>query len=239
MTETTMTTKTAPNRLLALWNSVIGKKVVMAVTGAVMVLFVIVHMLGNLKLFSGPEEINAYSRFLREIGWPEFGYSELLWAVRTILLSCAVLHITASTQLTRISWQARPVAYEEKKNVETTWAALTMRWSGVLLIVFVVFHIFHLSGGMVGFKPGQFQHLMVYQNVVAAFSNWPISIFYIVSMVALGFHLDHGIWSMFQTMGWVTVENTKAWRAVSRVVAVLIFAGFVSLPVSVLAGWVR
>jgi succinate dehydrogenase / fumarate reductase cytochrome b subunit len=155
------------------------------------------------------------------------------------LLCCAVLHITAATQLTRVSWQARPVAYEEKKNVETTWAALTMRWSGVLLIVFVVFHIFHLSGGMVGFKPGQFQHLMVYQNVVAAFSNWPISVFYIVSMVALGFHLDHGIWSMFQTMGWVTVENTKAWRAVSRVVAVLIFAGFVSLPVSVLAGWVR
>ena len=239
MTEITRTTETIPNRLLALWNSVIGKKVVMAVTGAVMVLFVIVHMLGNLKLFSGPEEINAYSRFLREIGQPEFGYGQLLWAVRIVLLVCAVLHVIAATQLTRISWQARPVAYEEKKNVETTWAALTMRWSGVLLIVFVVFHLFHLSGGMVGFKPGQFQHLMVYQNIVAAFSNLPISIFYIASMVALGFHLDHGIWSMFQTMGWVTVENTKAWRAVSRVVAVLIFAGFVSVPVSVLAGWVR
>lgn len=239
MTEITRTTETIPNRLLALWNSVIGKKVVMAVTGAVMVLFVIGHMLGNLKLFSGPEEINAYSRFLREIGQPEFGYGQLLWAVRIILLVCAVLHVIAATQLTRISWQARPVAYEEKKNVETTWAALTMRWSGVLLIVFVVFHLFHLSGGMVGFKPGQFQHLMVYQNIVAAFSNLPISIFYIASMVALGFHLDHGIWSMFQTMGWVTVENTKAWRAVSRVVAVLIFAGFVSVPVSVLAGWVR
>lgn len=234
-----MITKTPPNRLLELWNSVIGKKVVMAVTGAVMVLFVIGHMLGNLKLFSGAESINAYSRFLREIGGPEFGYSQLLWAVRTILLACAVLHITAATQLTRISWQARPVAYKEKKNVETTWAALTMRWSGVLLIVFVVFHLFHLSGGMVGFKAGQFHHLMVYQNAVAAFSNWPISIFYIVSMVALGFHLDHGIWSMFQTMGWVTVENTRAWRAVSRVVAVLIFAGFVSVPISVLAGWVR
>ena len=239
MTETTMATKTAPTRLLVLWNSVIGKKVVMAVTGAVMVLFVIGHMLGNLKLFSGPEAINAYSRSLREIGRPEFGYGQLLWAVRIVLIVCAVLHITAAAQLTRISWQARPVAYEKKKSVETTWAALTMRWSGVLLIVFVVFHLFHLSGGMVGFKPGQFHHLMVYENVVAAFSIWPISIFYIVSMVALGFHLDHGIWSMFQTMGWVTVENTKAWRAVSRVVAVLIFAGFVSLPVSVLAGWVR
>lgn len=234
-----MITKTAPNRLLALWNSMIGKKVVMAVTGAVLVLFVIGHMLGNLKIFSGPEEINAYSRFLREVGWPEFGYGQLLWAVRIVLLVCALLHITAAAQLTRISWQARPVGYEEKKNVETTWAALTMRWSGVLLVVFIVFHLFHLTGGMVGFKPGQFQHLMVYQNVVAGFSNWPISIFYIVSMGALGLHLDHGIWSMLQTLGWVTVENTRLWRAVSRGTAVVIFAGFVSVPVSVLAGWVR
>jgi succinate dehydrogenase / fumarate reductase cytochrome b subunit len=98
-----MTAETVPNRLLALWNSVIGKKVVMAVTGAVMVLFVIGHMLGNLKIFSGPEKINVYSRFLREIGWPEFGYSQLFWAVRIVLLACVVLHVTAATQLMRIS----------------------------------------------------------------------------------------------------------------------------------------
>ena len=170
MTETTAATKAAPNRLLALWSSVIGKKVVMAVTGAVLILFVIAHMVGNLKIFSGPEEINAYSRFLREVGWPELGYGQLLWIVRSVLFLCVILHITAAVQLTRLNWQARPVGYESRKNVETTWGAVTMRWGGVLLAVFIVFHLFHFTGGMVGFQPGQFEHLMVYQNVVAGFS---------------------------------------------------------------------
>jgi succinate dehydrogenase / fumarate reductase, cytochrome b subunit len=200
---------------------------------------VIAHMLGNLKIFSGPEEINAYSRFLREVGWPEFGYGQLLWIVRTVLFSCAVLHITAAVQLTRMNWQARPVGYESKKNVETTWGALTMRWGGVLLAVFIVFHLFHFTGGMVGFEPGQFEHLMVYQNVLAGFSVWPIALFYIIAMGALALHLDHGIWSMLQTLGWVTIGNTKSLRMISRVVAVIIFAGFVSVPISVLAGWLR
>lgn len=239
MTETTAAAKAAPNRLGALWGSVIGKKVVMAVTGAVLILFVIAHMLGNLKIFSGPEEINAYSRFLREVGWPELGYGQLLWIVRAILFICVILHITAAWQLTRMNWQARPVGYESRKNVETTWGALTMRWGGVLLAVFIVFHLFHFTGGMVGFQPGQFEHLMVYQNVVAGFLVWPISVFYIISMGALCLHLDHGIWSMLQTLGWVTVDNTKSLKIVSRVIALVIFAGFVSVPISVLAGWVH
>ena len=239
MTETTADAKAAPNRLLALWSSVIGKKVVMAVTGAVLILFVISHMVGNLKIFSGPEEINAYSRFLREVGWPELGYGQLLWIVRSVLFLCVILHITAAAQLTIMNRQARPVGYGAKKNVETTWGALTMRWGGVLLLVFIVFHLFHLTGGMVGFQPGQFEHLMVYQNVLAAFSVWPIALFYIIAMGALCLHLDHGIWSALQTLGWVNLENTKSLRATSRIVALIIFAGFISVPISVLAGWVR
>jgi succinate dehydrogenase / fumarate reductase, cytochrome b subunit len=227
------------NRLLALWSSVIGKKVAMAVTGAVLILFVLAHMVGNLKIFSGPEEINAYSRFLREVGWPELGYGQLLWIVRIVLLTCAVIHITAAVQLTRMNWAARPIGYGEKKDVETSWGALTMRWGGLLLAVFIVFHLVHFTGGLVGFQPGQFEHLMVYQNVVAGFSVWPISLFYIVAMAALCLHLDHGIWSMLQTLGWVTVKNTKSIRAFSRAVALVIFAGFVSVPISVLAGWLR
>src|SRR5580704_14647333 len=182
MTETTAGTKAAPNRLLALWQSVIGKKVVMAVTGAVLILFVLAHMAGNLKIFNGPEEINAYSRFLREVGWPELGYGQLLWIVRIVLLVCAILHITAATHLTRMNWRARPVGYESKKDIETTWGALTMRWGGVLLAVFIVFHLLHFTGGVVGFQPGQFEPLMVYQNVVAGFSNLPIALFYIIVM---------------------------------------------------------
>ena len=239
MTETTADVKAAPNRLAALWNSVIGKKVVMAVTGAVLILFVIAHMVGNLKIFSGPEEINAYSRFLRQVGWPELGYGQLLWIVRGVLFICATLHIVAATQLTILNRQARPVGYETRKNVETSWGALTMRWGGVLLAVFIVFHLFHFTGGMVGFQPGQFEHLMVYQNVVAGFQVVPISLFYILAMAALCLHLDHGIWSMLQTLGWVNLNNTKSIRAISRVVALIIFAGFVSVPIAVLAGWLR
>jgi succinate dehydrogenase / fumarate reductase cytochrome b subunit len=239
MSESMVATKAAPNRLLALWGSVIGKKVVMALTGAVLILFVIMHMVGNLKIFSGPEEINAYSRFLREVAYPELANGQLLWIVRIVLLICAALHITAAAQLTIMNRQARPVGYEAKKDVETTWGALTMRWGGVLLAIFIVFHLFHFTGGMVGFQPGQFEHLMVYQNVVAGFSNVPIAIFYIIAMFALCLHLDHGIWSMLQTLGFVNTDNTKSLRTVSRFIAFIIFAGFVSVPVSVLAGWVH
>ena len=239
MTESAAATKAAPNRLVALWGSVIGKKVVMAATGGVLILFVLAHMAGNLKIFSGPTEINDYSRFLREVAYPELAYGQLLWIVRIVLLTCALFHITAAVQLTRLNWQARPVGYGSKKDVETTWSALTMRWGGLLLAVFIVFHLLHFTAGIVGFQPGQFEHLMVYQNVVAGFSNVPIALFYIVAMGALCLHLDHGIWSMLQTLGWATVENTRSLRIFSRIVAVLIFAGFVSVPISVLAGWVR
>lgn len=227
------------NRFAALWSSVIGKKIVMAVTGAVLILFVIGHVVGNLKIFGGPQEINAYSSFLRTVGYPEFGNGELLWAVRIVLLVCVTLHIVAATQLTQMNWRARPVGYEKRKNVETSLSARTMRWGGVLVAVFVVFHILHFTLGVVGFRPGQFVHLAVYQNVVAGFSVWPVAVFYIIAMGALCLHLDHGIWSMFQTLGWVSVENTRAVRAFSRVLALLIFAGFVSVPISVMAGWIR
>ena len=126
-----------------------------------------------------------------------------------------------------------------KKMLRPSFAAVTMRWGGLLLAVFIVFHLLHFTGGLVGFQPGQFEHLMVYQNVLAGFSVWPISVFYIVAMAALCLHLDHGIWSMFQTLGWVTVENTKGVRTFSRLVAIIIFVGFISVPISVLAGWLR
>src|ERR1700678_3035188 len=159
------------NPALAIWSTTIGKKIVMGATGAVLVLFVIAHMLGNLKIFSGPEEINAYSRFLREVGQPELAYGQLLWIVRIVLLICVLLHITAAYQLTRISHAARPVGYRGgRKDVETTFSARAMRWGGVLLAIFIVFHILHFTVGAVGFSPGQFKDLAVYQNVVAGFS---------------------------------------------------------------------
>jgi succinate dehydrogenase / fumarate reductase cytochrome b subunit len=230
---------TANNPVLALWRTQIGKKIVMAVTGVVLVLFVLAHMLGNLKIFSGPDEINAYSRFLREVGLPELGYGQLLWVVRIVLLVCVTLHITAAIQLTRMSHAARPINYNIKRNIETTFAARVMRWGGLLLAVFVIFHLLHLTGGVVGFAPGQFKHLAVYQNVVAAFRVWPVTLFYIVAMGALCLHLYHGIWSMLQTLGWSTARNTAALKILARVIAIVVFVGFTSVPVSVLAGWLN
>jgi succinate dehydrogenase / fumarate reductase cytochrome b subunit len=227
------------NPIFALWQTQIGKKVVMAVTGVVLVLFVIAHMLGNLKIFTGPDEINAYSRFLREVGMPELGYGQLLWVVRIVLLICVILHITAAVQLTRMSWAARPIKYNVKRNIETTFAARVMRWGGLILAVFVVFHLLHLTGGVVGFEPGQFKHLAVYQNVVAAFSVWPVTLFYIVAMGALCLHLDHGIWSLLQTLGWSTARNAAALKILSRIIAIVVFGGFTSVPVAVMAGWLH
>jgi len=227
------------NPVVAVWGTMVGKKVVMAVTGMVLVGFVIAHMLGNLKMFLGPPTIDAYAAFLRTMGEPLVPYSLLLWVVRIVLVTCVALHITAAVQLTRMSWAARPQGYDTKESIATTYAARTMRWSGVILALFVVYHLLHLTGGVVGFRPGEFRELSVYHNVVAGFSVWYVSLFYIVAMACLCLHLDHGIWSLLQTLGWNNARTTSTLRGLSRGVALAVFAGFISVPVSVLAGWLR
>jgi succinate dehydrogenase / fumarate reductase, cytochrome b subunit len=141
--------------------------------------------------------------------------------------------------LTRLNWQARPQEYRMRKDLAATWASRTMLWGGVFLAVFVVFHLLHFTAGVVAFRPGQFRDLAVYQNVLAGFSNWPVSFFYILAMAALGLHIDHGIWSAFQTLGWSTVRNERSLKILSRVIALVLFFGFICVPVSVLAGWLR
>ncbi len=225
--------------VMAFWHTMIGKKVVMAVTGVMLVGFVIAHMVGNLKIFTGPDEINVYSRFLREVGSPGLAYGELLWIVRAVMLTCVALHITAAFQLSRMSWAARPVGYSVKRNIETTFSACVMRWGGVLLVVFIIFHLLHLTAGAVGFRAGQFRHLAVYQNVTQAFTVWPVALFYVVALGALCLHLDHGIWSMLQTLGWNTARNEKILKIASRAIAIVVFLGFSSVPVSVWAGWLH
>jgi len=227
------------NPAVVLWGTMVGKKVVMAVTGLVLVGFVLAHMLGNLKIFLGAETIDTYAVFLRTMGEPLFPYNLLLWTVRIVLLNCVGLHITAAVQLTRMSWAARPEAYDTKASIATTYAARTMRWSGVILALFIVYHLLHLTAGAVAFQPGQFVHLSVYHNVVAGFSVWYVSLFYIVAMACLCLHLDHGIWSMLQTLGWNNARTTPFLKGLSRVLALLVFAGFISVPVAVLAGWLR
>ena len=227
------------NPAVALWSTMVGKKVVMAVTGIVLVGFVVAHMLGNLKIFLGAEAIDAYAVFLRTMGEPLFLYSLLLWVVRIVLLVCVALHITAAVQLTRMNWAARPHGYETKAPIATAYAGRAMRWSPVILFLFIVYHLLHMTGGVVGFEPGQFRDLSVYHNVVAAFSVWYVSLFYIVAMASLFLHLDHGAWSLLQTLGWNNARTTSKLKTLSRVVALAVFVGFISVPVAVLAGWIR
>src|SRR5438034_9848870 len=162
-----------------------GKKVVMAVTGIVLVGFVIAHMLGNLKIFLGAQAIASYAAFLRTLGEPLFPCAVLLWVVRIGLLTCVALHITAAVQLTRMSRAARPHGYDTKDSIATTYAARTMRWSAVILVLFVVYHLLHLTGGVVGFRPGEFRDLSVYHNLVAGFAGWYVPLFDIVAMACL------------------------------------------------------
>jgi succinate dehydrogenase / fumarate reductase, cytochrome b subunit len=227
------------NPLVVLWGTMVGKKVVMAVTGLVLVLFVIGHMLGNLKIFLGAETIDAYADFLRTMGEPLLPSSVLLWAVRIVLLVSVVLHIVAAVQLTRMNWVARPQAYSNHRALATSYAARTMRWSGVILVLFIVYHLLHLTVGVVGFQAGQYHHLAVYSNIVAGFSVWYVSLFYILAMACLCLHLDHGIWSMLQTLGWNNARTSRALQALSRGLALVLFAGFISVPVAVLAGWLH
>jgi succinate dehydrogenase / fumarate reductase, cytochrome b subunit len=225
--------------VLTLWSTSIGKKAVMAITGLILVLFVIGHMAGNLKVYQGEEKFNAYAAWLREVGSPAFGHEQILWMARLVLLVAVALHITAAAQLTRASHAARPVPYRRRAYLEAGYAARTMRWGGVILALFVVYHLLHLTFGVVGHGPGQFQPLSVYRNVVNGFRVWYVSAFYVVAMVALGLHLYHGLWSMFQTLGVDDIRASGLYRGVAGVVALAVLVGNISVPVAVLAGLVR
>lgn len=212
-----------------LWDSTIGKKVVMAVTGLIMVAFVIGHLLGNLLVFQGPNRVNAYSAFLR-------GTGEALWAVRAILLAAVVVHVVASIQLTRRDRAARPVAYTRREPQVSTLASRTIGWGGLLLAVFIVFHLLHFTFGTV--HPS-FSHTDVYSNIIVGFSNPIVAIFYMVAMVALGLHLYHGVWSSLRTLGVSPASPRPLWRPVALFLAVVVWLGFSAIPAAVLAGAVR
>jgi succinate dehydrogenase cytochrome b subunit len=224
--------------VMTVWTSTIGKKAVMAVTGVVLVGFVFVHMVGNLKIYFGEEHFNAYAAFLRTMGAPLLLDEQALWTARIVLLVSVVLHILAAAQLTQRSWAARPQRYGRKDTVAATYAARTMRWGGVIVALFVVYHILHFTLGKVGFAPGQFQPESVYHNVVAGFSVWYVSAFYIAAMLALGLHLYHGVWSMFQTLG-VNARGNGVYQGLATALALVIVIGNISIPIAVLARWVH
>jgi succinate dehydrogenase cytochrome b subunit len=220
----------------AVARSLIGAKAIMAVTGLILFLFVVGHLLGNLKVFQGAEHFNAYAEGLRTVGAPFFARGQLLWAVRLVLLASVVLHVWAATAVTLASWQARPMDYHQLEPIETTYAARTMRWGGVVILLYVAYHLLDLSFGAANpsFVAGD-----AYHNLVASLRRWPVALGYIAAVAVVGLHIQHGLWSAFQTLGLNRPPTSRWRRGVAGVIAGLITAGYVSIPVAVLAGVLR
>lgn len=222
--------------VLSFYRSAIGKKMVMALTGIILFGFVVGHLLGNLKLYFGPEKLNEYGVWLRTLGEPAFPNELLLWLARIILLAAVVLHIDAATRLTIMNRRARPDDYAIRREVAASYASRTMRWGGVIVLLFVIYHLLDFTFGTV--NPG-FEEGNIYRNVVVSFSNPWVSAFYIAGNIALGLHLYHGLWSMFQSLG-LNHPRFNEWRRhFATAFAVVVTAGNVSFPLAVLAGWVR
>jgi succinate dehydrogenase / fumarate reductase cytochrome b subunit len=219
------------SRLRALWDSSVGKKAVMAVTGIIGILYVIGHMIGNLQLFQGAERINAYGHLLHG------PLNELLWVVRVILVVAVVLHVVAAWQLTLRDRAARPVRYVRRVPQVSTLASRTMRWGGVLLLAFIVFHILHFTTGTI--RPaGVFTKGDVYANLVAGFRIPWVAAFYVVSMIALGMHLYHGAWSSLRSLGATAPSPHPLKRRLALLVALVVAVGFAVVPIAVAAGLV-
>ena len=217
------------NRLSAFWSSSVGKKTVMAVTGLIGVAFVIGHMVGNLQVFLGAQRINAYGRALHG------PLNELLWVVRVVLILSVVLHVVAAYQLTLRDRAARPVGYVRRDPQVSTLASRTMRWGGVLLLVFIIAHILHFTTGTI--RPaGIFVEGDIFTNVVSGFQVPWVTAFYIVSMIALGLHLYHGAWSSVRSLGAAPASSHPLRRRLTLAIAVVVAIGFVLVPVAVLAG---
>jgi len=219
------------NRSIGFYDSTIGKKVVMAVTGVILFGYVLGHLIGNLQIYSpNPEQINNYAKFLHS-------HDILLWGVRVLLLVSVVLHITASVQLWLLKQKARPEGYVKKDDLPTSYAARTMIWSGPIIAAFVVFHVLHLTAGSIlPLNTTPTGEMNVRANVITGFQHPAVAIFYIVAMALLCMHLYHGLWSMFQSLGINHPRYTPILKKFAAAFAWFVAIGNISIPMMVMLG---
>jgi succinate dehydrogenase / fumarate reductase cytochrome b subunit len=220
---------------MTLHRTTIGKKFIMAVTGLIYVGYVLLHMYGNLKAFLGPVYFNEYAEGLRELGAPIFGHLHLLTVARIVLVVALVLHVWAAWSLTQQALHARPGRYIVRKSVQANAGALSMRWGGVALLLFIIYHLAHLTWGVPGVH-SDFVRGDAYYNLVVGMRNPISAVVYLAGLVALAFHLYHGVWSMFQTMGMSNEATERPIRALAIVLALIVPLGFAAVPVAVWAG---
>lgn len=221
-------------RTLRFYEAPIGKKAVMALSGIVLVGFVLGHMLGNLQVFipAGPDGVYAIDSYAKGL----HDNAPLLWGARAGLLLSVLAHIFSSIQLVQIKNAARPVPYVRQTPIVSTYASRTMYWSGPIILAFIIYHLLHFTTGTV--HPN-FQFLSVQENVIRGFSVWYVSLFYIVAMALLCLHLYHGVWSMFQSLGLAHPAYSPRLKLGAKAFAVVIAAGNISIPVAVLTGLIK
>lgn len=222
--------------LLDFYGSAIGKKAVMAVTGIILLGFVLTHMIGNLHLYQSADRMNEYGEYLRTIGEPILPRSGFLWIVRSVLILAFVFHIHSAVTLAMMNRQSRPVGYKGgRQYTAASYAARTMRWSGPIVGLYVIFHLMDLTWGWANpdYNSGE-----PYQNLVASFEREPVAVVYIIANLLLGMHIYHGAWSLFQSLG-LANPRFNAWRkGFAMVFAAVIVIGNVSFPVAVMTGLV-
>jgi succinate dehydrogenase / fumarate reductase, cytochrome b subunit len=219
-------------RVVGFWQSTNGKKVVMALTGVMMFLFVIGHLLGNLLVFAGRAQINAYAQFLH------FDDS-LLWIVRTILIIAVTLHVVVTIQLALRNKKARPIDYLHKKAINSSYASRTMYWSGPIVLTFIIFHLLQFTAGYIH-PETKFIPNDVYHNLVTGFRVWWVSAWYVFAICLLGLHLRHGLWSMLQSIGLAhSLRKERAFKRVALGISILIVGGYISIPICILLGYLK
>jgi succinate dehydrogenase / fumarate reductase cytochrome b subunit len=221
------------HRAVRFYEAPIGKKVIMAVTGVMLFGYVVAHLIGNLQIYSSdPQQINRYAAFLHNPN-----NAPALWAARLALLLAVAMHIVASIQLWNLKRAARPVGYVKKDDVPAAYAARTMMWSGPIVAAFVIFHVLHLTvGAVLPLREAGPNAPDVRANVIAGFSNYGVSAFYLFAMILLCMHLYHGLWSMFQSLGFSHPRYTPVLKKGAAIFAVLIAIGNCSIPIAVMTG---
>jgi len=218
------------NRLAVFWQSSVGKKAVMAVTGLILVAYLITHVLANLLVFNGPERINRYAQLLHSSG-------AALWGARLILLAALILHIIAATQLAIRSRAARPEPYAGGRDPQvSTFAARTIRWGGALILLFLIYHILHFTTGT---AHPDFVELNPHHNVSTGFRNPLVAAVYLLAMVAVGLHLYHGVWSSGRSLGLSQPSPRPLHRRVALVLAVFVWLGFTAIVIAGFLGLIR
>ncbi|MDQ1402555.1 MAG: succinate dehydrogenase / fumarate reductase, cytochrome b subunit [Actinomycetota bacterium] len=226
---------TTIERAPRIYETSIGKKILVAVTGLVFLGFVFAHMVGNLKIFLGPTQVNKYGEFLRDMGEPIFPRSFLLWGLRLVLFVCLVLHVSLTIQLARRSRASRTTRYVHTDVVQASYASRTMRWGGLAIFLFLIFHLADFTWGI---HP-HYVRGDIYANTVSGFERPAVVILYLMAMGALALHIYHGTWSTCQTLGIKRARWDPVIRRTATALAVIIAGGFSAVPLAVAFGLVR